>query len=941
MLCKDKEIYMKKALKLSTIAIALFLLCVAIISCGGDDTPEIPTPETGIGLTGMTYDDGVYKTTVDSKTDKFDLNAIMKVESESSVTISNNEDFEEALNGGDLSLVGGNNIFFIRVVDKYDNHATYKVNIYKKQIYTVDFNTNGGTSVKSISVEEGTVISAPSASKPGYTLSWDYEFRKAIYSNTTINAVWTANDYTITIIVGDEELVIDVKHDANYDLTEYIPEKAGYSFAIWSAIYGTGDDEVRVAFDTVGKYSPTENITIVPNFTPQEYSITYVVEDGATNPNTSKSFTVENIPALLNAEWKNDEKRFVGWYKSSDYSEESRVTSLEGIIGNVELWAKFEDVIFTTNVNLVVKDEIIKTETFTYKSTYDLTQPIPEKGFVFDGWYYYNSENGKTKLELSGIWQFKDESIDLVAKFNERINNIEYHLGGATNGNNPNKYNVEMGTVTLESPTFDSDRQHIFLGWFTDPEYKNQITELTVDNVTEEMDIYAKWQYVSMVTFDANGGDCNVDTIKYNFGETVTLPVPQKSGNLFDAWYYNGEKVVSGEWKYKENITLVARFVPTTITINYQLNGGTQNPENPKTFDVFTGIITLLAPTKDEAIFVGWFTDSEFKNAITEIDTAEVREITLYAKWMEQEISISYDSNGGSVSKTNDTLIYGNPYVLPTPEFLGYSFDGWYYGDELVPTTGTWTILSDDVSLVARWTIITYKIEYDLGGVTVEGLVTEYTVNNGDIKLPTLTSDQYLFMGWIDSNGNVAQTFTITSGSTGDRTFKAKWLDKRDGKGFVYEFKGDHMVCVDFVKQVDSSQNTKMPRTYGGYPITGIASKAFSAFGKAFGESEYKNKNYYYTVYIPTTITVIETDAFADCSGMCVMLYLENNSVVEDIKKEKELNALLEWEKTMTYSSGDSNKQVRDCIWGLRPAIGWTRYSAVDIPDVFYEKEKQ
>lgn len=959
---------MKKVLKLSLIAIAVVLLCLSVIACNKNKITEIPTPETGIGLSGFTYNDGAYKTIVDSKTESFNLKEILTVATDSSTTISKDESFTDMVDATNLSLTGGNNIFFIKVVDKYDNIATYKVNIYKKQVYTVEFNTNGGSSVNPISVEEGTVISAPGCSKPGYTLSWDYEFVKPIYSNKTINAIWTANDYKITIDL-EEDQIINVKFGENYDLTEYEPTKVGYIFTGWNAVYYTEGEEIKVDFAKTGEYTFAENLTIVPKFVAQEYSITYIVEGGATNPNTDKCYTVERIPQLLNAIWKDDEKVFAGWYTSADFSEDTKVTSLSGLIGDVKLWAKFDDVTFNTKVDLIVNDATIDTVTFTYKSIYELTSPVPEKGYVFAGWYTTSDFEESSKLDSFGTWMYKNENMDLFAKFDTRINPIEYHLFGGTNGENPNEYNVEMGTVVLKDPTFG---RHIFLGWYTDSAFENKISELNIDNVTEEMDIYAKWQYVSFVTFDSNEGECDIPNATYNFGEIVTLPVPQKAGNLFDAWYYtytemvDGEevektvKVSNGEWKYKEDITLVARFIPTTIAINYQLNGGEQNAENPLSFDVFTGLITLKDPTKNDAIFAGWYTDAEYKNQITEIDTDTVREITLYAKWIESEVSVTFDANGGSVSLKNTTIVFGNQYILPTPEYLGYTFDGWYLEDTPIPTIGTWTYLTDNAKLVARWVAVVYKIEYDLGDAKVEGLVTEYTVTSDDIILPILPNSfqmigeelvECLFMGWKDSNGNITQSYTITSGSIGDRTFTAVWLQNRDGKGFVYEFRGDHMVCVDYVRPIDFTQSIKMPRTYGGYPVKAITTNAFTSFGQKFanatfvdsnGDTQYyKNQNYYYTIYIPTTITVIETDAFADCNGMCVMLYLEDNSVVEDIKKEKDLNALLAWESQMQYSSGNSNQQVRDCIWGLRPAIGWTKYSAVQIPDVYYENQNQ
>ena len=932
----------KRMIMLSIIISSLLVLCMVIIGCGGNEDNTPIEVGTGISIPGMSYNEGVYSSTVDDTVDKYNLKSSIVLSDGASLSVSASKEFTDLLNAEELPLEPGNNVFHLKVVDKHGNYATYTIDVYRKKIYSVEFNTNGGTLIDTKYVVEGTQLQPPTTTKAGYELSWDYDFSKDINSNTKINAIWTPIEYQITINSGEIPVDVKVAFDSEYDLSDYIPKKTGYRFSGWNAVFGEGDSAVSIDFATSGKFSQTTNVVLVPKFKPIEYSITYVFEDGATNTNTVKKFTIEDAIELLPAAWRDDEKIFDGWYTTADFAEGTNLTKIENYAENIVLWAKFENVVFETDVNFIVNDEVVKTDKFTYKSSYNITAAAPQKGYVFDGWYF-----GETKLDLDGIWSYKDKTLDLVAKFNERVNKIEYHLNGGVNADNPSEYNVEMGVVELKAPTFG---RHVFLGWYTDEACLTQITELTVDNVTEEMDIYAKWQYVSYVTFDLNGGEGDITDATYTFGVEYNLPTPILSGNLFDGWYYidsesgNSVKVASGEWKYKEDITLVARYTPTTIAINYELNGGIQNPQNPENFDVYTGIINLFEPSKNDLLFAGWYTEADFKNKITEIDTAVVREITLYAKWIETEITVNYNADGGSVSRPSDIIIFGNQYLLPTPEFSGYDFGGWYYGDDLVPTTGTWSIVSDVVDLKAKWIPKTYKIEYDLSGIEVDSeLVTEYTVSSPDILLPKLTNDDYLFLGWKNANGDVSLNVTIPTGTMGDLSYKAIWLSKRDGNGFVYEFFGNYMACVDYVRPVDASRSMRLPRTYGGYPVEVIGERAFTSFGEKYAESSYKNQNYYYTIYIPTTIKVIEADAFANCSGMCVMLYLENYKLIEDVKNESEKAALKAWEATMTYSivenESNTNTQVRDCIWGFRPAIGWSRYSAVEIPEDYYDKK--
>ena len=918
---------MKRSLKLSIFISLTLLLAIFVVSCGGKNAE----PQTDIGTTGLIYVDGVYKDTVEVDVESYDLSSKVTVLEEASIVFSKASDFSKVLDGKSISINPGENLIFAKVSDNNGYEKIYKFNIYRKQMFTVEFDTDGGTHIDSITVKEGTVIEAPSTVKSGYTLSWDFDFSKPILSNSTIKALWVPNDYGITIENGEMTTVVAVKYGETYDLKEYEPEKIGYRFNGWNAVFVDGDNTVKIPFNGTDKYSYASNITIIPSFEPIKYAITYVFDLGLTNTNTINEFTIEDVIELLPLEWKDDEKVFAGWYTSQDFSAESKIEKIENCFAPITLWAKFDDVIFTSNVDFYVEDDVFETQQFIYKAAYTLNVPTVEKGYAFAGWYC-----GETKLEMSGVWPYKAATVELKAHIVEVKNKLVYDVpDGAINDENPSIYTVGMGDYVLKSPTFGENSKHVFVGWYTDPEFKNSITIINEDNAIDGMILYSKWEYNFDVEFIYNNGQDTTTSI-VAYGKAYELPIPIKAGNLFGGWYdEDGNNVpLTGVWSYKKDVTLNAQWIPTTIALNYELNGGVQNGNNPTSFGVYTGVIELYAPTKDELVFAGWYTDSAFQNQITEIDTAVVREITLYAKWIEENISVSYDANGGSVCKEGETIIHGTSYYLVTPELLGYKFEGWFYNNELVPTSGIWSIAVSEVKLVARWSIVTYKIEYDFDGAEIDGLVTEYNVNSEDIVLSKIEREGYIFLGW-ESNGVISQTITIAKGSTGDRSYKATWCKSENSRGFVFELVGDHMVCVKYNREPSAEKITTMPSEYFGYPVTAIASNAFTDFGVKFGASEYKNKDYYFTICIPQSITVIETDAFAGCNGICIQLYKEDKSLI-DSTKSSDLAELLAWEEKTTYSTGASNKQVRDCIWGFRPAIGWSRYSAVEIPD-YYE----
>ena len=86
--------------------------------------------------------------------------------------------------------------------------------------------------------------------------------------------------------------------------------------------------------------------------------------------------------------------------------------------------------------------------------------------------------------------------------------------------------------------------------------------------------------------------------------------------------------------KIEDDANIYAKHVPIVYDITYDLDGG-ENGYNPATYTVVTPTIALADATKEGFTFDGWFSESAFTNAVTEIALGSTGAVTLYAKFTE------------------------------------------------------------------------------------------------------------------------------------------------------------------------------------------------------------------------------------------------------------------------------------------------------------------
>ena len=140
-------------------------------------------------------------------------------------------------------------------------------------------------------------------------------------------------------------------------------------------------------------------------------------------------------------------------------------------------------------------------------------------------------------------------------------------------------------------------------------------------------------------------------------------------------------------------------------TVDYNTNGG-----NPATIASETVLFedTIknipVQPIKDGFSFAGWYSDSALTHPWNFASSKVTSHMTLYAKWVPIEWTITFDTNGGSVIDQQVVNMYDFITEPSTPSKTGYTFAGWYSDNAL---THLWNFASSKVTshmtLYAKW----------------------------------------------------------------------------------------------------------------------------------------------------------------------------------------------------------------------------------------------
>lgn len=307
----------------------------------------------------------------------------------------------------------------------------------------------------------------------------------------------------------------------------------------------------------------------------------------------------------------------------------------------------------------------------------------------------------------------------------------------------------------------------------------------------------------------------NTEDIKAAIGDTLTVTIT-----------VNGK---AASWGSVDDIYLYLKQADPVYQVIYHMDNGDNAEANPVKFDG-TKTIVLADPSREGYSFKGWYTDSEFKNKITEIAKGTAKNLDLYAKWEKITVApgeslITYKLNGGTNHADNPAkYTEGQALQLKDPSREGYTFKGWYTDSECKNEfAGITSETKGNLTLYAKW-------EKEQNPVDEDVKVTKIKLNTSSKKLLrgskfTLKVTEVLpedatekDVTWSTSNKKVAtvKNGVVTAAGPGEAVITAT---AKDGSGVKAECK--ITVPYKITYKLNKGTNHKSnPSTYYQQKIT-------------------------------------------------------------------------------------------------------------------------
>ena len=620
------------------------------------------------------------------------------------------------------------------------------------------------------------------------------------YSTSTLTLTFTAD----TAISFEYKVSSEDKYDkCTITLGDTKIAEAISGNGDWTDYTGTAKngDQLVVKYTKDSSGDKNDDCVYLRNFTcGTPIAVTLHANNGTDETSTQKIYGGKGM--LTANTFTNSGKVFAGWATEADgvvvYADGAEIT----VESNTDLYAVW------SNAYTVTFDNGGVTSTADVAQNTAIGTKIPadpkKTGYIFAGWF-----NGDEKLTADTIissdvtYTAEWTAIRYIIKFDKNAADAVGSMGDISAA-----YDEE---VQLPLCAFTRDG-YTFTGWgsYKGEDKVKNLADKDGANVT----LKAHWQGLS-VNITANLNYSGVENIirtgavgsNYNYivktdGGTQysELKGPTRTGYLFDGWFdaAEGGNEITNQYKFtaedaEKGVTLYAHW-SEAVTITFDANGGSCYP---KTKDIKKGTAYGSLPTASLSgkAFDGWYTAKDGGTKV-ENDTIFNEDTTLYARYRNYQITVSFNANSGTGEM--DKLVCESQVAQKLPKCTftrdGYDFTGWStasysstvsYADEAEYTYPYTAYRDTTTTLYAVWKANISKTAID----AIDKAIRSDNIIRAETTLPT--SGEGYTISYSSSNTELLSNSGIVvlpaSGSA-TVTLTATITDTKTSKTYTKEY---------------------------------------------------------------------------------------------------------------------------------------------------------
>lgn len=439
-------------------------------------------------------------------------------------------------------------------------------------------------------------------------------------------AQWEKKTFTVKYYLPDEtgawvEKKMDTVDSVDYATYSLWTPNAedGYEFSGW--YQKPADIGVKAK---VEKLYMAKEWKLYGKFTPIEYTIQYVYNDGKATSTNPTTYTVESDTITLadatGADWG---KTFLEWHDENG----QKITEIPtGSTGDRVITAYWN---WPVHLHYLDKDNNEIDSATLYVSELEpgaCVLPTGEKtGYDFDGWYEAKKDIGTASHKLNALSIAK--KWELYGRYTAKTD-VSYTVKYLREGDNK----VLAPEKVVTDQTFDTEVT----------EQAADVVGYTPDAPSKTM-ILDEYNKVLTFSYSANTYDYTVRHIKQlpdGSYDEANAEVETLSGKFealaavtakdYGSHYPTNDADTKQNIKIEEGLTIDVKYDLDEHTLTFETNGG--SAINPVTVRHGNAVARPADPTKDKYTFIGWYADPEFSE---EYDFATVLEAdkTIYAKF--------------------------------------------------------------------------------------------------------------------------------------------------------------------------------------------------------------------------------------------------------------------------------------------------------------------